>query len=184
MKHSSLTVLLGTQRYSLFLLLDTWWQGSHLSSLSRGVVRAGKGMTSWISWLIGWVVRAYSPEELNYVEEDSSRKLCGCWGWCSAGGSWGGKSFCMRPSSWSVEIPALATVSGTWKRKAAIKTEAWWRHKCHLSGFCLPLPQQESYHWSLNWHHCCYNCRQGKIFSNTHKYIGWQDVTQTSIRAN
>ena len=172
MKQSSLTALLGTQMTACF---SSWTLGGSAvtSVLSQGVLSEQE--REWHPETAGSLARklgSIPPEELNYVEEDSSKEFCGCCGWSSTGGSWGGKSFCRRPSSWAVEISALVTVSGTWKRKAVIKIEAWWGPKCQLSGCCLPPSQQESYHWPLHWHHWCYNCRQGKISSNNHQIQG------------
>ena len=52
------------------------------------------------------------------MEEDSSKEDCGCWGWCSAGGTWGGNSFCRMLYSWAVDNPSFLAVSETCKRKA------------------------------------------------------------------
>ena len=78
MKQRSLTVLLATQMYSLFLLLYILWQGSHLGYLSRGVFRTGKGITYELGGSLARYLGPIHHEELNYVEEDSSKEFFGC----------------------------------------------------------------------------------------------------------
>jgi hypothetical protein len=75
------------------------------------------------------------------MEEDSSKEDCGCWGWCSAGGTWGGNSFCRMLYSWAVGNPSSLAVSETCKRKAVTKTQAWLGQAWQLSGCCLPSPE-------------------------------------------
>ena len=75
------------------------------------------------------------------MEEDSSEEDDGCWGWCSAGASWHGNSFCKMLSSSAVANPSSLAVSETCKRKAVTKTQAWWGQAWQLSGCCLPPPE-------------------------------------------
>ena len=78
---------------------------------------------------------------MNYMEEDSSEEDGGCWGWCSAGASWHGNSFCKMLSSSAVANPSSLAASETWERKAVTKTQEWWGWAWPLSGCILPLPQ-------------------------------------------